>query len=1209
MTFQGVFRLRTNLIRCILRINNKRHLNLKFPLHPHILKQIVALFISVFSFLFVHHTALATHLIGGNIGYEYVGPTPGNPNQSRFQITLEAYMDCNSVNWSSPTNPTGFPEQSVTVGVYEGALNPTNAISHIPTFNQTGLFLVDSNFVDPNLPQICDPFNLLSNVCVYLVTYQGTVDVDNSADGYWIVYDRCCRPSGIVNLSGSGAQSFVYSTWIPAQNGTIVQNSNAVFSDTLLSYICRTDTAYISNIATDPDGDSLVYSLETPYNGITGNGNAGSNPPVMNYLNAPMNPYTIPPPTALYQTGYNLNDLLGATGYSAVDPNSGLTTFLTNQIGSFVAAVEIKEYRNGNIVGVTRRNMLLISDNCPNNNAPNQNTTVLDPSAVGPLNYVVEAGDTVCFDLNYEDLDNDPVSFEATSNIFDPAITNPAATVISPVQGIGSVSSTICWNTGCHQGRDSAYTVDVMVVDSACPPLQLPQTVYIKVNPYVGPENIFGDSIFCITGDTVTYTADTIAGVTYTWSVIGGTIVSANGSPSVDVIWNAALPTGTIELNTVNTLGCISDPLTRTITLSNVITEAGTPQSFCPGSQVTLGGNPTTSDPNNSILWSPSTGLNDPTLANPIASPTITTTYTVEVTNSLGCVGYDTVTVSVFSPIPSGIQNNYFLCPGGDFQVNINGSQFLWQPTTGLSNSTIGNPVVSPAASTIYTVTYTDINGCNNADTMNVDVNSVVPTDAGPDLSVCFGDSVTLGGTPTSPPFTSFLWSPNTGMNNDTLANPTVLTSNSTTYIVQTSNDTCTGVDTVVVNVVSAPPLTLSNDTTACSYDSVMLIATGNGTFLWNNGASLSDSTIATPFANPDSTTTYTVTLTDVNGCTNEDSMTLSVQQPPLTSAGGQFNACKNTPVSIGGNPTGPVGTTFSWGPVTGLDNANAANPSATVSADITYIVTVTDNLGCMSTDSAEVLVFSISQLSDTVLCTNIAFQPQVNVNNGVGPFSFLWSNGSSLSDSTILNPTIYTGQFDQYLFFAADSNGCTDTLGFNISAALSSSAAFDYTVLPSCTDAFVSVTNNSNNAVAYEWYVNGELQSTSASPDLSFSYGNNSEILLITESLDGCFDTLTTTVQAQSFEDLALIEASNVFTPNGDGVNDFFELKTNGDFGDCVELSIFNRNGVLVHQSTGGVHTWNGRSSTGQKYSDGVYYYIYKINNKEYTGHVTIMK
>lgn len=1160
----------------------------------------------VFFLLFLGNSqTFATHLIGGNVGYEYIGPDPLITGNSLYRITLDAYQDCNSSNWVNGSTGGTFPEPAINVGIYEGILNPTNALSYT---NDIDLLLIDSNAVDPNLPDICDPFNLLANVCVYLIRYEETISLAPSSLGYWIVYDRCCRPGGILNLNNSGSQSFAYTTWIPSIGGALINNTSAQFTDTLLSYICRTDSAYISNNAIDPDGDSLVYSLETPFTGLTGQGGTAP-PPSAAYFDPLLNPYTFPPPFVNYQAGYSLANLLGTGSYSSINDQTGLTTFLTNSAGIFVASVEIKEYRNGVVVGVTRRNMQLISDNCPNNNQPNQNTSNLDSTAVSPLVYEVEAGLNICFDLDYDDLDNDPLKFTATSDIFNSTLTNPAATVTSPITGIGSVTGTICWNTTCAQGSTTSYLIDVVVSDSNCPPLPLPQEVYIKVLPFEGPETIFGDTIICIDNNPSLFTTDTIAGVNYNWTVIGGTITSGNGSSSINVLWTPGQTTGSLSISSTNQNGCIAGPISRNVILSDVVSDAGTDQVLCEGIPVIIGGAPTSQDPNNTITWSPALGLDDPSLANPTASPDTTTTYVVTLTNALGCIGKDSVIVTINNLVPSGILGDYFLCPGDTLQMNAVGTTFNWGPNAFISSTTISNPKVFPAADQQYFLNYFDVNGCEGDDTTLITVNATVPTEAGPDITYCEGDSVTLGGSPTGPVGTTYTWSPNTNMNDNTLENPRVSPIGSTTYTVITSNDTCSGIDSITVIELSKPILSVSPDTYICGADTVQLSATGTGGFVWSNGTTLSDSTISNPLAFPAVPTMYTVTLSDVNACLSIDSVFVSIQPLPIVDAGVTVNACKFLPASMGGSPSGPTGASYLWTPSTGLNFNGLANPLVTLDSDATYILQVTDTFGCIAFDTVDVEVFRVFGTTDTTICNNVELELKTTIKNGVGPYSYIWSPANLVSDPTSDSPTIVTGAVDNFTVTVTDANSCKDTLNFNIQSLASTTASFEYETLPTCDGIGVKIKENSSGATAYEWLVDGETVSTEENPLLVFGYDKIATVALITTSIDGCIDTAEVTVEGPSFDSLADIQVSNVFTPNGDGMNDYFEITSNGNLSDCIELTIFNRAGGLVHQSNGGIHSWDGRSSTGIKFPDGVYFYIYSINGSDYQGTLTLMR
>ena len=153
-----------------------------------------------------------------------------------------------------------------------------------------------------------------------------------------------------------------------------------------------------------------------------------------------------------------------------------------------------------------------------------------------------------------------------------------------------------------------------------------------------------------------------------------------------------------------------------------------------------------------------------------------------------------------------------------------------------------------------------------------------------------------------------------------------------------------------------------------CAGDSVIIggsptASGGNGiyTYSWTPSAGLNDTTLANPTASPSDTTTYIVTVTDSNGCIATDSMKLSVL---LTANAGTDTSviCAGDSVIIGGSPTASGGNgiyTYSWTPSAGLNDTTLANPTASPSDITTYIVTVTDSIGCIATDSMKLSVFS----------------------------------------------------------------------------------------------------------------------------------------------------------------------------------------------------------------------------------------------------------
>src|SRR6185436_6886566 len=129
-------------------------------------------------------------------------------------------------------------------------------------------------------------------------------------------------------------------------------------------------------------------------------------------------------------------------------------------------------------------------------------------------------------------------------------------------------------------------------------------------------------------------------------------------------------------------------------------------------------------------------------------------------------------------------------------------------------------------------------------------------------------------------------------------------------------------------------------------------------TYSWSPSTALSSTSVANPKANPSSNTNYIITVTDLSGCSMQDTIKVTYLARPTASAGSDKSLCDGSTVSIGGSPTASGGTspyTYSWSPSTALSSSTAANPNATPHSSTSYIVTVTDANGCTKKDTVVV--------------------------------------------------------------------------------------------------------------------------------------------------------------------------------------------------------------------------------------------------------------
>ncbi len=404
---------------------------------------------------------------------------------------------------------------------------------------------------------------------------------------------------------------------------------------------------------------------------------------------------------------------------------------------------------------------------------------------------------------------------------------------------------------------------------------------------------------------------------------------------------------GNIELEhpECNTDPCITDPFSVTDYPD---------QNICAGGGVTLnvaGGEV--------YDWSPALGLSATNTANPTANPTTTTTYTVTVTNGDGCTATDDITINVSENPTANAGSDVSICAGSNTTLNASGgSTYQWSPTTGLSNSSIANPIVNPTTTTTYTVTVSNANGCTATDNVTINVPESVIANAGSDVFICAGSNTILNASGGS----TYQWSPTTGLSNLSIANPIANPTNTTTYTVTVSNaNGCTATDNITVNVPESVIANAGSDATICAGSSTTLNATGGNNYQWSPATGLSNPSIANPIANPTSTTTYSVTVSNADGCNSVDQVVVGIAASLTINAGADMMICPDeaTPLNVSG------GSSYQWSPAEGLSSTTVANPTVTISTAATYCVTVTDANGCSGSDCIAIQIDTGCELDE----------------------------------------------------------------------------------------------------------------------------------------------------------------------------------------------------------------------------------------------------
>ncbi len=489
---------------------------------------------------------------------------------------------------------------------------------------------------------------------------------------------------------------------------------------------------------------------------------------------------------------------------------------------------------------------------------------------------------------------------------------------------------------------------------------------------------------------------------------------------------------------------------------------------------------------------------------------------------------------------------------------------------------------------------------CTNTADVTVTVNPLPTANAGPDQSICIGETTQMAGSGG----TTYQWVPPIALadptNPTTDANPII--TRTYTLIVQ-DNIGCEATDQMTLTVNPLPQANAGPDHLVCAGVSVVLEGSGGTSYVWSPSTYLDNANAQLPIATAETTTTYTVTVTDNNQCSNTDQVTVTVNPLPIVDAGLDSLICPNASLIL--HATGA--NTYLWSPLVGLSDPQSANPAASPLQETTYIVTGTDANGCVNSDSVNISIFGVAANSgDYVLCLNDSVQALVS-----GGATYSWSPTDGVSNPSSATPYLSPETTTNYLVSVTSTFGCLAETEVTVQVLILPIAGFVATFDASCDGIFASFDNLSANAQTYSWSFGDGTTSNENEPTHTYEVGPGNVITLVAYNNDSlCVDSLTIDYSNQWFgNDSIEIEYANIFTPNYDGVNDCFKPEFDGRFSDCYELKVFNRWGALLFESVAGQnHCWDGRTKGGLLVPEGTYYYISIVRGMDHAGYVTVV-
>lgn len=539
------------------------------------------------------------------------------------------------------------------------------------------------------------------------------------------------------------------------------------------------------------------------------------------------------------------------------------------------------------------------------------------------------------------------------------------------------------------------YTVTHTVFVATCGSASDSKSMLITVNPSPMASFTSTGSVCANTPVTFNYTGTAEPGLTCFWEFGVDAFDATSFSQTPNPVIYKSSGAKRVILNATNTFGCTSaveDTLIIKNTPSIVLSNNAT-MPLCTETPIIFYNNGDSIGVSYSWNFGTSANLSSDTVKNPSNIFYLTSglkTITLDVTDSIThCVASATQTLNLSQKPTANFSSNASLCAGKNIDFTSSNSSsstngtwsYQWSfgaDALPLSANTkdVSKVVYATGGKKVITLLVSDAE-CSNSKTDTLVLFDKPNAFAGNDTSVCGSNIFSIGSLPLAGQ--AYSWSPASGLNNAQIANPLIFPAKGFNNYVLTVTDivtNCVAFDTIFITAADALEAKIANGVSICKNDAVKIggALIPAQTYVWTPSLGLDDPTSANPTATPDSTTTYTLTVSGFGCVPVVDSIKIEVHPLPVIYLGNDDTIAKGKTYQLeaGG------GVSYSWSPSYGLSNTGIFNPKANPEITTTYLVSATDIFGCVDTASITIFVESNEYWIPK------AFSPDANGKNDV---------------------------------------------------------------------------------------------------------------------------------------------------------------------------------------------------------------------------------